>query len=158
MFRPRALSNRGVERTIRAFVNCASKAKDAGYDGVEVMGSEGYLINQFIALKTNHRDDEWGGIYQNRIRLAVEIVRRTREAVGPDFILIYRLSMLDLVKDGSTWDEIVELAQRIEEAGATIINTGIGWHEARVPTIATMVPRAGFTWVTERLKGQVESR
>ena len=155
MFRPRALSNRGVERTIKAFVNCAVKARDAGYDGVEIMGSEGYLINQFIARKTNKRTDDWGGAYDNRIRLAVEIVRRTREAVGPEFILIYRLSMLDLVKDGSSWDEVVTLAQRIEEAGASILNTGIGWHEARVPTIATMVPRAGFTWVTARLKGQV---
>ena len=155
MFRPRALSNRGVERTIKAFVNCAVKARDAGYDGVEIMGSEGYLINQFIARKTNKRTDDWGGAYDNRIRLAVEIVRRTREAVGPEFILIYLLSMLDLVKDGSSWDEVVTLAQRIEEAGASILNTGIGWHEARVPTIATMVPRAGFTWVTARLKGQV---
>ena len=155
MFRPRALSNRGVERTIKAFVNCAVKARDAGYDGVEIMGSEGYLINQFIARKTNKRTDDWGGAYDNRIRLAVEIVRRTREAVGPEFILIYLLSMLDLVKDGSSWDEVVTLAQRIEEAGASILNTGIGWHEARVPTIATMEPRAGFTWVTARLKGQV---
>jgi 2,4-dienoyl-CoA reductase (NADPH2) len=155
MFKPRALSNRGVERTIKDFVNCTLKAKQAGYDGVEIMGSEGYLINQFIAKKTNKRTDDWGGIYENRIRLAVEIVRRTRAAVGPDFILIYRLSMLDLVKEGSTWDEVVMLGQRIEAAGASLINTGIGWHEARVPTIATMVPRAGFTWVTARLKDQV---
>ena len=155
MFKPRALSNRGVQRTISDFVNCSLKAQQAGYDGVEVMGSEGYLINQFIAKKTNKRTDDWGGVYENRIRLAVEIVRQARAAVGPDFILIYRLSMLDLVKDGSTWDEIVLLGQRIEEAGASLINTGIGWHEARVPTIATMVPRAGFTWVTARLKDQV---
>ncbi|TNE88796.1 MAG: NADPH-dependent 2,4-dienoyl-CoA reductase [Deltaproteobacteria bacterium] len=155
LFKPRALSARGIERTIKAFVNCAVKAKEAGYDGVEIMGSEGYLINQFIARKTNKRTDGWGGAYENRIKLPIEIVRRTREAVGPEFVIIYRLSMLDLVKDGSTWEEIVELAQRIEAAGASILNTGIGWHEARVPTIATMVPRAGFTWVTARLKGQV---
>jgi 2,4-dienoyl-CoA reductase (NADPH2) len=144
-----------VERTIRDFVNCAERAKEAGYDGVEIMGSEGYLINQFIVRKTNHRSDEWGGSFANRIRFPVEIVRRTREAVGEDFILIYRLSMLDLVHDGSTWDEVVSLAKAIETAGATILNTGIGWHEARVPTIATMVPRGGFSWVTRRLMGEV---
>ncbi len=155
-FKPRALSNRGVKRTIRDFVNCTVKAKAAGYDGVEIMGSEGYLINQFIALRTNRRTDSWGGSYENRIRLAVEIVRQCREAVGPEFILIYRLSMLDLVEDGSTWEEVVTLAKRIEAAGASIINTGIGWHETRVPTIGTMVPRAGFTWVTARLKGEVQ--
>ena len=154
-FKPRALSARGVRRTLRDFVNCAVKAKQAGYDGVEIMGSEGYLINQFIASRTNDRTDGWGGEYEDRIRLAVEIVRQTREAVGPEFVIIYRLSMLDLVDGGSTWDEVVRLAQRIEEAGASLINTGIGWHEARVPTIGTMVPRAGFTWVTRRLKGQV---
>jgi 2,4-dienoyl-CoA reductase (NADPH2) len=154
-FKPRALSKRGVERTIKAFVKCGQRAKQAGYDGVEVMGSEGYLLNQFIVTATNKRKDEWGGSYENRIRFPVEIVRRMREAVGPEFIIIFRLSMLDLVKDGSTWEEIVTLAKRIEEAGATIINTGIGWHEARIPTIGTMVPRAGFAWVTERLKGEV---
>ncbi len=154
-FKPRALSSRGVQRTIRAFANCAKKAQDAGYDGVEVMGSEGYLINQFIVAHTNKRTDDWGGAYDNRIRFPIEVMRAVREAVGPDFIVIYRLSMLDLVKEGSSWDEIVQLAKRIEEAGASIINTGIGWHEARIPTIATMVPRAGFTWVTRRLKGEV---
>ena len=155
MFKPRGLSARGVERNIRAFVRCASLAREAGYDGVEIMGSEGYFIHQFIAARTNRRKDGWGGPYEDRIRLPVEIVRRTREAVGKDFILIYRLSMLDLVQGGSTWEEIVELAKAIEEAGASIINTGIGWHEARIPTIATMVPRAAFTWVTARLKGEV---
>jgi 2,4-dienoyl-CoA reductase (NADPH2) len=154
-FKPRALSGRGVERTIEDYVNCAECAEQAGYDGVEVMGSEGYLINQFIVSKTNHRTDRWGGEYEARIRFPVEIVRRMRAAVSDDFILIYRLSMLDLVKDGSSWEEIVQLAKAIEEAGASIINTGIGWHEARVPTIATMVPRAAYTWVTERLKGEV---
>ena len=154
-FTPWALSARGVERQISAFVRCARLAREAGYDGVEIMGSEGYLINQFIAARTNHRDDEWGGVYENRIRFAVEIVRRTRAALGPDFILIYRLSMLDLVADGSNFDEVVKLAREIEAAGATLINTGIGWHEARVPTIATMVPRAAFAWVTERLRPHV---
>src|SRR5437868_4403073 len=154
-FRPRALTPWGVRRTISAYVRCAGLAQRAGYDGVEIMGSEGYLINQFIAPQTNHRDDEWGGSFLNRIRFPVAIVRRTREAVGPNFIIIYRLSMLDLVEGGSTWDEVVSLAQAIEAAGATIINTGIGWHEARIPTIATMVPRAAFAWVTRRLKGEV---
>jgi 2,4-dienoyl-CoA reductase (NADPH2) len=156
MFKPRALSARGVKRTIKDFASCALRAKRAGYDGVEVMGSEGYLINQFIASHTNKRSDQWGGSYENRVRLPIEIVKATREAVGPDFIIIYRLSMLDLIKDGSTWEEVVELAKRIEEVGASIINTGIGWHEARIPTIATMVPRAGFKWVTARLKGEVQ--
>src|SRR5512137_838823 len=154
-FTPRALTARGVERQIRGFVRCATLAREAGYDGVEVMGSEGYFINQFIAAHTNRRDDEWGGSYENRIRLPIEIVARTREAVGNDFILIYRLSMLDLVPEGSDWNEVVQLDQAIERAGATIINTGIGWHEARVPTIATSVPRAAFAWVTRKLKGQV---
>ena len=154
-FQPRALSERGVERTIRSFVNCAVRAKEAGYDGVEIMGSEGYLINEFLVSKTNHRTDSWGGSFENRMRFPLEIVRRTREAVGPGFILIYRLSMLDLVDDGQTWDQVVMLAKAIEEAGASIINTGIGWHEARIPTIATMVPRAGFAWVTKRLMGEV---
>jgi len=154
-FTPWALSARGVERQIAAFVRCARLAREAGYDGVEIMGSEGYLINQFIAARTNHRSDEWGGEYANRIRFAVEIVRRTRAALGADFILIYRLSLLDLVGDGSNFDEVVHLARAVEAAGATMINTGIGWHEARVPTIATMVPRAAFAWVTERLRPHV---
>jgi 2,4-dienoyl-CoA reductase (NADPH2) len=154
-FKPWALTSIGVKRSISAYVRCAALAREAGYDGVEIMGSEGYLINQFIVSKTNRRTDEWGGDYQNRIRFPIEIVRRVREAVGPDFIIIYRLSMLDLVPDGSTWEEVELLAHEIEKAGATIINTGIGWHEARVPTIATMVPRAGFSWVTQRLMGKV---
>jgi 2,4-dienoyl-CoA reductase (NADPH2) len=155
-FRPRALTGWGVRRTIAAYVRCAALAQRAGYDGVEIMGSEGYLINQFVAPQTNLRDDEWGGSFLNRIRFPVAVVRRTREAVGPDFIIIYRLSMLDLVEGGSSWDEVVALAQAVEAAGATIINTGIGWHEARIPTIATMVPRAAFAWVTRRLKGAVK--
>jgi 2,4-dienoyl-CoA reductase (NADPH2) len=155
-FRPRALTGWGVRRTIAAYVRCAVLAQRAGYDGVEIMGSEGYLINQFVAPQTNLRDDDWGGSFLNRIRFPVAIVRRTREAVGPDFIIIYRLSMLDLVEGGSSWDEVVALAQAVEAAGATIINTGIGWHEARIPTIATMVPRAAFAWVTRRLKGAVK--
>jgi 2,4-dienoyl-CoA reductase (NADPH2) len=154
-FTPRALTARGIERQIRGFVRCATLAREAGYDGVEVMGSEGYFINQFIAAHTNRRSDEWGGSFENRMRLPVEIVERTREAVGRDFIIVYRLSMLDLVPDGSSWDEVVQLAKAIERAGATIINTGIGWHEARIPTIATSVPRAAFAWVTKKLKGEV---
>lgn len=154
-FKPWALTKNGVKKTIDAFVQCAAYAKEAGYDGVEIMGSEGYLINQFIVKKTNKRKDEWGGDFKGRSRFPVEIVRRTREAVGEDFIIIYRLSMLDLVHDGSSWEEVVSLAKQIEAAGATIINTGIGWHEARVPTIATMVPRGGFSWVTQRLMGEV---
>ena len=156
-FPPRALSERGIERQIKAFVNCASLAREAGYDGVEIMGSEGYLINQFLVTHTNRRTDGWGGSYANRMRLPVEIVRRTREAVGPDFIIIYRLSMLDLIPDGSTWDEAVTLAKAIAAAGATIINTGIGWHEARVPTIATSVPRAAFTWVTQKMRAELRA-
>ncbi|WP_395137808.1 FAD-dependent oxidoreductase [Schlegelella aquatica] len=154
-FRPRELSTRGVQRQIDAFVRSAVLAREAGYDGVEIMGSEGYLINQFLAACTNQRTDEWGGSYDKRMRFAVEIVQRTREAVGPDFILIFRLSMLDLVPGGSTWDEVVQLARAVERAGATLINTGIGWHEARVPTIATSVPRAAFTWLTRKMKGEV---
>jgi 2,4-dienoyl-CoA reductase (NADPH2) len=154
-FTPRELSGRGVERQVSAFVRCAALAREAGYDGVEIMGSEGYFINQFLATRTNRRADRWGGSYGNRMRLPLEIVARTREAVGRDFILIYRLSMLDLVEGGSTWEEVGTLAQAVEAAGATLINTGIGWHEARIPTIATMVPRAAFTWVTRRLKGTV---
>jgi len=155
-FTPRALSARAVERQIRAFVRCASLAREAGYDGVEVMGSEGYFINQFLAAHTNRRTDAWGGSYANRMRLPVEIVRRIREAVGADFILIYRLSMLDLVPDGSDWAEVLMLAKALEAAGVTILNTGIGWHEARVPTIATSVPRAAFAWVTRKLMGEVD--
>ena len=130
-------------------------AKQAGYDGVEVMGSEGYFINQFLVTHTNKRTDEWGGSFENRMRLPVEIVKKMRAAVGPDFIIIYRLSMLDLIEQGSSWDEVVQLGKAIEAAGATIINTGIGWHEARVPTIATSVPRGAFTWVSGRLKDYV---
>jgi len=153
-FKPFELSARGVERQIRAFVNCAVKAREAGYDGVEIMGSEGYFINQFLARHTNQREDEWGGDYSHRMRLPLEIVARTREAVGPDFILIYRLSMIDLVPGGSAWDEIVTLGKAIAQGGATLINTGIGWHEARVPTIATSVPRAAFAWVTQKMKAE----
>ena len=154
-FTPRELSERGIHRQIDAFVRCASLAQSAGYDGVEIMGSEGYFINQFLVARTNQRSDGWGGSWQNRMRLPIEILERTRAAVGREFIVIYRLSMLDLVDGGSTWDEVVELAQAVEQAGATIINTGIGWHEARIPTIATMVPRAGFSWVTRKLRGSV---
>jgi 2,4-dienoyl-CoA reductase (NADPH2) len=154
-FKPWRLTRGGIRRTIDDFVNCALRAQEAGYDGVEIMGSEGYLINQFIVSKTNKRTDEWGGSYENRIKFPLEIVRNTRAAVGKNFIIIYRLSMLDLVEDGSTWEEIEFLAKEIEKAGATIINTGIGWHEARVPTIATMVPRGGFSWVTKRLMGKL---
>ncbi|WP_180027782.1 NADPH-dependent 2,4-dienoyl-CoA reductase [Acinetobacter sp. YH16032] len=153
--KPHALSSAEVHQTIDDFANCAKLAQYAGYDGVEIMGSEGYLINEFIAARTNHRDDEWGGSYENRIRLPIEIVKRTRAEVGENFIIIYRLSMLDLVEGGSTLEEVIHLAKEIEKAGATIINTGIGWHEARIPTIATKVPRAAFTWVTEKLKGEV---
>jgi 2,4-dienoyl-CoA reductase (NADPH2) len=154
-FKPRALSKSGVRREIRGFVRAARLAKKAGYDGVEVMGSEGYFINEFTTPRVNRRSDEWGGEAAGRYRIAVEIVRRIREAAGPEFIIIYRLSMLDLVPDGNSWDEIVAQAKAMEMAGATIINTGIGWHEARIPTIATMVPRAGFSWVTRKLKGEV---
>ncbi|KOG78516.1 MULTISPECIES: NADPH-dependent 2,4-dienoyl-CoA reductase [Streptomyces] len=154
-FTPNALTDEQVEETVEEFVRAAELARHAGYDGVEIMGSEGYLINEFIVSATNHRTDRWGGGYENRIRFPVEIVRRVRERVGPDFILIYRLSMLDLVPGGSTLEEVVTLAKEIEAAGATIINTGIGWHEARIPTIATSVPRAAFTWVTEKVRGAV---
>jgi len=154
-FKPKGLSKGGIRREIRGFVRAAKLAKKAGYDGVEVMGSEGYFINEFTAPRVNKRSDEWGGEAANRYRIAVEIVKRIRKAVGPEFIIVYRLSMLDLVPDGNAWDEIVAQAKAVEEAGATIINTGIGWHEARIPTIATMVPRAGFTWVTRKLKGEV---
>jgi 2,4-dienoyl-CoA reductase (NADPH2) len=154
-FRPWALGTRGVERQIRAFVRATCLAREAGYDGVEIMGSEGYLINQFLVQRTNLRDDEWGGDFSSRMRFPVEIVSRAREAVGDDFILIFRLSMLDLVEDGSSWEEVVTLGKAIEQAGATLINTGIGWHEARIPTIATMVPRAAFSWVTRRMRAEL---
>ncbi len=154
--KPHALTSAEVNQTIADFVNCAKLSQVAGYDGVEIMGSEGYLINEFIAARTNHRDDEWGGSYENRIRFPIEIVKRTRAEVGENFIIIYRLSMLDLVEGGSTLEEVIQLAKEIEKAGATIINTGIGWHEARIPTIATKVPRAAFTWVTKKLKGSVQ--
>ena len=152
---PHALTGDEVEQTIADFVNCAALARHAGYDGVEIMGSEGYLINEFIAARTNQRDDEWGGSYAKRMRFPVEIVRRVRERVGPRFIIIYRLSMLDLVEGGSTLEEVIELARAVEAAGATILNTGIGWHEARIPTIATKVPRAAYAWVTQKLMGRV---
>ncbi|MEF9956544.1 MAG: NADPH-dependent 2,4-dienoyl-CoA reductase [Acinetobacter sp.] len=153
--KPKALSEDEIQQTIDDFANCAKLAQYAGYDGVEIMGSEGYLINEFIAARTNHRDDQWGGSYENRMRFPIEIVKRTRELVGENFIIIYRLSMLDLIDGGSNLEEVIQLAKEIEKAGATIINTGIGWHEARIPTIATKVPRAAFTWVTEKLKGTV---
>jgi 2,4-dienoyl-CoA reductase (NADPH2) len=152
---PRELSSAEVEQTVEDFANCAVMAQKAGYDGVEVMGSEGYLINEFIVARTNQRTDEWGGTYEKRMRFPVEIVRRVRERVGTNFIIIYRLSMLDLVEGGSTFEEVVQLAQAVEAAGATIINTGIGWHEARIPTIATSVPRGAFAWVTRKMKGKV---
>jgi len=151
-FKPRGLGVRGVEAQIRAFARCASLAREAGYDGVEIMGSEGYLINEFIAARTNRREDAWGGDFERRTRFPIEIVQRVREAVGPDFIIIYRLSALDLVDGGSDWDEVVRLGTAVAAAGATLVNTGIGWHEARIPTIATLVPRAAFAWVTARLR------
>ncbi len=154
-FKPKALSKGGIKKTIKHYVRCAKLAKEAGYDGVEVMGSEGYLINQFICQRTNKRTDEWGGSYENRIRFPIEIVKQMRQAIGEDFIIIYRLSMLDLVEEGSSWQEVVQLGKAIEQAGATIINTGIGWHEARVPTIQTSVPRGAFTWVTKKMREQV---
>ncbi|MFJ6567661.1 FAD-dependent oxidoreductase [Streptomyces sp. NPDC091292] len=154
-YTPRALTDDEVERTIDDFARTAELARRAGYDGVEIMGSEGYLINEFVAAATNHRDDRWGGPYENRIRFPVEIVRRVRERVGPDFLVIHRLSMLDLVPGGSTLDEVVTLARAVEAAGANIINTGIGWHEARIPTIATSVPRGAYTWVTKKVMGAV---
>ena len=154
-FPPKELDEEGIEKQIADIVTAAARAQEAGYDGVEVMGSEGYFLNQFIVTHTNKRTDRWGGSYENRIRLPIEVVRRVREAVGPEFILIYRLSMIDLIPDGSTHEEVVQLAQEVEKAGATIINTGIGWHEARVPTIATSVPRKAFAWVTKKLMGKV---
>ncbi len=155
-FPPTELDEDGIEKQITDIVTAATRAQEAGYDGVEVMGSEGYFINQFLVAHTNKRADRWGGSYENRMRLPVEIVRRVRAAVGADFIIIYRLSMIDLVPGGSTWEEVVQLAKAIEDAGATILNTGIGWHEARIPTIATSVPRRAFTWVTKKLMGEVQ--
>ena len=155
-FKPFKMSKRKIKATIRDFAKSAKLAKEAGYDGVEIMGSEGYLINQFIAKHVNKRTDEWGGSYENRMRFPLEIVRSVREAVGEDFIIIFRLSMLDLIPGGSTWEEVVTLAKELEKAGVSIINTGIGWHEARIPTIATMVPRGAFTFVTEKLKSEVK--
>ena len=153
--KPKELDEAGIQKQISDFVRAATLAQSAGYDGVEIMGSEGYLLNQFIALRTNHRGDSWGGSYENRIRLAVEIVRQVREAVGTDFIIIYRLSMIDLVDGGSTIEEVIQLGQEIAAAGATILNTGIGWHEARIPTIATSVPRAAYTWVSARVRAEM---
>ena len=155
MFKPTALDEAGIEKQIADMVTAATRAQQAGYDGVEVMGSEGYFLNEFLVTHTNKREDRWGGSYENRMRLPVEVVRRVREAVGPDFIVIYRLSMIDLIPNGSTWEEVVQLAKAVEAAGASIINTGIGWHEARIPTIATSVPRAAFAWVTKKLMGEV---
>ncbi|KEF31322.1 2,4-dienoyl-CoA reductase [NADPH] [Marinobacter nitratireducens] len=152
---PRELSDEDVEKQIEDYARGAELAREAGYDGVELMGSEGYLINQFLVARTNQRTDRWGGSYENRMRFPLEVIRRVRERVGDDFIVIYRLSMLDLVEEGSTWDEVVTLAKEVEKAGVTIINTGIGWHEARVPTIASSVPRAAFTGVTEKIRSEV---
>ncbi|WP_116133028.1 NADPH-dependent 2,4-dienoyl-CoA reductase [Tropicimonas sp. IMCC34043] len=154
-FVPRELDEAGIEKQIADIVTAAARAREAGYDGVEVMGSEGYFLNEFLVTHTNRRTDRWGGGYENRMRLPVEVVRRVRKAVGPDFIVIFRLSMIDLVPNGSSWDEVVQLARAVEAAGATILNTGIGWHEARVPTIATSVPRRAFAWVTQKLMGEV---
>ncbi|WP_299355418.1 NADPH-dependent 2,4-dienoyl-CoA reductase [uncultured Shimia sp.] len=155
-FPPKELDEEGIEKQILDFVTATVRAREAGYDGVEIMGSEGYFLNQFLVTHVNKRTDRWGGSYENRMRLPVEVVRRCREAVGEDFIIIYRLSMIDLIPNGSTHEEVVVLAKAVEEAGATIINTGIGWHEARIPTIATSVPRRAFAWVTKKLMGKVD--
>ena len=157
-FKPRALTARGIERQIGAFVRCTKLAREAGYDGVELMASEGYFLNQFLAAHTNQRTDDWGGSYENRMRLPLEVLARMREAAGPDFIIIFRLSMLDLIPNGSSWDEVTTLAERVAAGGATLINTGIGWHEARIPTIATSVPRAGFAWVTAKLRAHLRAQ
>ena len=154
-FKTKSLSERGIQSTINDFVRCSKLARYAGYDGVEIMGSEGYLINQFIAKRTNRRNDKWGGEYINRIKFPLEIVKRIRLEVGKEFIIIFRLSMLDLVEEGSSWDEVVQLAKELEKAGVNLINTGIGWHESRIPTIATMVPRGAFSWVTKKMMGEV---
>src|SRR6056300_1219078 len=156
-FAPNELDAAGIEKQTADIVHTAQQAQRAGYDGVEIMGSEGYFINQFLVKHTNHRTDDWGGSYENRMRLPVEIVRRTRAAVGENFIIMYRLSMIDLIPNGSTHDEVVQLAQAVEGAGATLINTGIGWHEARIPTIATSVPRAAFAWVTKKLRERLRA-
>ena len=154
-FKTKALSEKGIQKTINDFVKCSMLAQYAGYDGIEIMGSEGYLINQFIVKRTNRRTDSWGGSYENRIRFPLEIVKRIRQEVGSNFIIIFRLSMLDLVEGGSSWEEVVFLAKKLEKSGVTLINTGIGWHESRIPTIATMVPRGAFSWVTKRMMGEV---
>jgi len=154
-FKPKELDAEGIDKQIQDIVDMAKFAQVGGYDGVEIMGSEGYFLNQFLAKRTNQRDDEFGGEYKNRMKVAIDTVRRTREAVGEKFIIIYRLSMLDLVEGGSTYEEVLELGKEIEKAGATIINTGIGWHEARIPTIATKVPRAAFTWVTAKFRKEL---
>jgi 2,4-dienoyl-CoA reductase (NADPH2) len=154
-FAPKELDEAGIEKQIADIATAAERARKAGYDGVEIMGSEGYFLNQFLVTHTNKREDRWGGSYENRMRLPIEVVKRARAAVGDDFIIIYRLSMIDLVPNGSTWEEVVMLAKEIEKAGASIINTGIGWHEARIPTIATSVPRKGWAWVTQKLMGEV---
>ena len=156
-FKPRHMNARSVEKHIQSFVNTAQLAQSAGYDGVEIMGSEGYLINQFLVKRTNHRNDQYGDSFENRTRFAKEIVERTRQAVGSDFIIIFRLSMLDLVTDGGTWEQVISLAKDLQKLGVSIINTGIGWHEARIPTIATCVPRGAFTWVTEKLRPHVQT-
>ncbi|HMV61547.1 MAG TPA: NADPH-dependent 2,4-dienoyl-CoA reductase, partial [Agitococcus sp.] len=155
MFKPREMSERGIAKTIAAYGRCARLAKIAGYDGVEIMGSEGYLLNQFLCARVNQRDDEWGGSIENRMRFPVEVVKRIRKVVGKNFIIAYRLSLLDLVEGGNTWDEVVAVAKALEQAGVTLLNTGIGWHEARVPTIVTSVPRAAFADVTARIKKEV---
>lgn len=155
-FKTKALSEKGIQKTINDFVKCSKLAQYAGYDGIEIMGSEGYLINQFIVKRTNRRTDSWGGSYENRIRFPLEIVKRIRQEVGSNFIIIFRLSMLDLVEGGSSWEEVVFLAKKLEKSGVSIINTGIGWHESRIPTIATMVPRGAFSWVTKRMMGEVK--
>ncbi|MBM3266952.1 MAG: NADPH-dependent 2,4-dienoyl-CoA reductase, partial [Candidatus Sericytochromatia bacterium] len=154
-FTPRGLSERGIERQIAAYARCAALAREAGYDGVEVMGSEGYFLNEFLVAHTNKRTDAWGGTYENRMRMPVEVVRRIRAAVGRDFIVVFRISLLDLVPDGSTWDEVIVLARALEAAGVDILNTGIGWHEARIPTIASPVPRAAFGWLAAKLRAAV---
>ena len=154
-FKTKALSEKGIQKTINDFVKCSKLAQYAGYDGIEIMGSEGYLINQFIVKRTNRRTDSWGGSYENRIRFPLEIVKRIRQEVGSNFIIIFRLSMLDLVEGGSSWEEVVFLAKKLEKSGVTLITTGIGWHESRIPTIATMVPRGAFSWVTKRMMGEV---